>query len=167
CAIGFNTDVARRIASSSQSLRRSWRQATSPPASASSRSLANLSGSSAGGVIRYSRVVARVSSSNNSVFALIGLDDAVQHVERFRLRPLERVAADDRAVAAAIVDRAHLVEHAVEVLRLAAREDDDPATVEGRLHDMLDPRRRGRDVDLLRLVDLLRRVEFEMRRGRL
>ena len=57
-----------------------------------------------------------------------------------------------------------LGEDAVEVLGLAAREDDDAPAVEGRLHDMADARGRGRDVDVALLVDLLRRGELEMRR---
>src|SRR4029077_14259031 len=71
-----------------------------------------------------------------SVFALIDLNDLVEHGQGLLLRPLEGVAADDRAVGAAVADRAHLGEDAVEVLRLAARKDDDAPAVKGGLHDM-------------------------------
>src|SRR5262245_54386595 len=95
CAIGFNTRAAHLISSSSTSLRRSCKEATSPPASAASSSFANFSGSSAGGVIRYSLVVARASLSGKGlVFPLIDFDDLGQHVQRLLLRPLEGIAAD-------------------------------------------------------------------------
>src|SRR6516162_3319500 len=98
-----------------------------------------------------------------SVFSLIDLDDLAQHVERLPLRPLEGVPADDRAVATAVADGTHLGKDAVEILGLAAREDDDPPAVKGRLHDMADARSRGRYIDVVVLVDLLRRSKFEVR----
>ena len=97
-----------------------------------------------------------------SVFALVDFDDLVEHGQGLLLRPLEGVAADDRAVAAAVADRAHLGEDAVEVLGLAARKDDDAPAVKGGLHDMADACGGSGDVDLLLLVDRLRRGEFEM-----
>src|SRR5271154_4572378 len=101
--------------------------------------------------------------SGRSVLPLKDLDDAVQHVERFRFWPLKGVAPDDRAVGAAGIDRPYLTQDAAEVLGFAAGEDDDALAVEGRLHDVTDARRRGRDVDVLLLVDRLRRGQFEMR----
>src|SRR5262249_30223402 len=98
-----------------------------------------------------------------SVLTFIDLDDAGEHVERFRLRPLEGVAADDRAVGATGVNGPDFVEHAVESLRLTAGEDHDAAAVEGRLHHMLDARRRRRDVDALFFIDGLGCGQLEMR----
>src|SRR3954471_24399278 len=96
------------------------------------------------------------------VLALVDADDLVEHLERLVARPLERVAADDRAIAAAVADGAHLVHDAVLVLRLAAREDDDAPAVEAGLYDVAVARGGAADVDLLRLVDLLRGIELEM-----
>src|SRR5262249_38042434 len=42
--------------------------------------------------------------------ALVDVDDAVEHLERFVARTLERVAADDRAVAAAVANVASILE---------------------------------------------------------
>src|SRR5258707_9694114 len=96
------------------------------------------------------------------VLALVDPDDLVEHLERLVARPLEGVAADDRAVAAAVADGAHLVHDAILVLRLAAREDDDAAAVESGLHNMAIARGGAGYVDLLRLVNLLRGIELEM-----
>ena len=102
-----------------------------------------------------------------SISPLIDLDDLGQHVQRLLLRSLEGIAANDRAIAAAVADCSHFGEDAVEVLRLAAREDDDATAVEGGLHDVADARGRGRDVDILLLVDRLCRRQLEMRGRRL
>src|SRR5207249_1761364 len=72
------------------------------------------------------------------------------------LRTLERVAADDRAEAAAVADAADLVEHCVVRLGLAAGEDDDASTAEGALHHVAHAIAERVDLDLLALVDLLR-----------
>src|SRR5258708_16999446 len=88
------------------------------------------------------------------VLAFVDADDLIEHLERLVARPLEGVAADNRAVAAAVADGAHLVHDAILVLRLAAREDDDAAAVEAGLHDMAIARGGAGDVDLLRLVNL-------------
>src|SRR5712691_10125030 len=56
--------------------------------------------------------------------ALIDADDLVEHVERLLARPLEGVAAYDRAIGATVAQAADLVEQAFEVLGLAAREHD-------------------------------------------
>ncbi len=52
--------------------------------------------------------------------ALVDADDLVEHVEGLGARALEGVAADDRAVGAAVAQAADLGEQAFEVLRLAA-----------------------------------------------
>src|SRR5687768_2823715 len=87
--------------------------------------------------------------------------------ERVLLRTLERVPADDRAEPAAVADGAHLVEHGVVALGLAAREDHDAPPVEGRLHDVADAVGERVDLDLLALVHLLRGRHLEVRRRRL
>ena len=81
--------------------------------------------------------------------------------------PLEGVAADDRAIAAAVADGAGLVIDAVEILGRAAGEDDDAPAGEARLHDMGDALGQRADLDLLLLIDLLRLGLLEMGRRRL
>src|SRR5271165_2812961 len=51
--------------------------------------------------------------------------------------------------AAAVADRANFGKDPLEVLGLAAREDDGAPAIEGRLHDMAKARGRGRDIDFL------------------
>src|SRR6185437_14409068 len=63
-------------------------------------------------------------------------DHAVEQLERFVMRSLERVAADDRAVAAATMDASHLSKHRRIITRRTAREDHEAPTIERRLHDM-------------------------------
>src|SRR3954471_12761479 len=85
----------------------------------------------------------------------IDLHKAVEQRQRILTRPLEAVAADDRAVAAAIADRAGVVENGILVLMRTAREHHDSAAVEARLHDVAYPLRQGADRDLALLIDLL------------
>src|SRR3954467_13304787 len=84
-----------------------------------------------------------------SRLAEVDVDDLVQHLQRGFLRTLEGIAANDAAVGAAVADAAHLLEHAVEVLRLAAGEHHHAPAVEGGLHDVLDALGKRRAVDLL------------------
>src|SRR6516162_8840374 len=96
CAIGFSTRAARRIVSSSQSLRRNCSEATSPTASASSSSFANRSGSSAGGVIKYSRVVASASFCATSYLPIASSrrnPDPKKRAMRCDKRPMARFIA--------------------------------------------------------------------------
>ena len=81
------------------------------------------------------------------------------------LRPLERVAADDAAVGAAVAQAADLLIDAVEVLRLAAGEHHDAAAVERALHHVLDALGQRGAVDLL--VALLRGFQADHRGRRL
>src|SRR5258706_11341356 len=78
--------------------------------------------------------------------ALVDLQDGVEHLQGIGARPLEGVAADDRAGGAAIAQSADLVVKTIEILGLAAREHDQALAVEARLHDVLDARRQGRAV---------------------
>src|SRR6266568_7243123 len=92
--------------------------------------------------------------------ARVDLHHVGEELERLRLRPLEGVAAHDRAERAALAESADLLEHGVGALRLAAGEDDDPLSVERRLDDVAHPLRQARARDLLILVDLLRLYEL-------
>src|SRR6185312_8237038 len=76
--------------------------------------------------------------------------------ERFLPRPLEGVAAHDRAERAALRDLADFAEHLVRALGLAAREDDDALAVECTLHAMLHAVAEGLRRDAVLLEDLLR-----------
>src|SRR4029453_17246971 len=77
-----------------------------------------------------------------------------EEVQRFLLGSLEGVPAKDRAEAAAGADPAHLVHDGRGLLRLAAREDDDAAAVEGALHDVAYALGERGDRNALLLVDL-------------
>src|SRR5207249_3775595 len=97
----------------------------------------------------------------------VDIHHLAEEVERVAAGPLEGVPADDRAEAAPVPDRAHLVEERGSILRLPAREDDDAPAVEGALHDVAHPLGERRDRDALLLVDLLGRRLLDVRRGRL
>src|SRR6185437_2118692 len=102
-----------------------------------------------------------------SALALVDANPAVEQLQRLVARALEGVAADDRAVAAAVADGARLGEDAAVVLGLAAGEHDDAPPVEAGLDDMAIARRGRGDVDLLLLIDLFGGVELEEVGGRL
>src|SRR5262249_1927786 len=93
--------------------------------------------------------------------------DRREELQRLWLLPLERVASDDRAEAAAIADGADLVEDLLVLGGGAARENDGAAAVEGRLHDVPDALGERADRHLRRFVDLFRRRLLEVRRRQL
>src|SRR5215470_4502684 len=104
-----------------------------------------------------------------TLFLRPGVDahDRREELQRFRLLPLKRVASDDRAEAAAIADGANLVEDLLVLGGGAARENDDAAAVERRLHDVPHALGERADRHLRRFVDLLRRRLLEVRRRQL
>src|SRR6266851_1361202 len=74
------------------------------------------------------------------LLARVDLHHGVQEPQRVVARPLERVAPDDGAEAAAVADTAALVEDRLVVLPGGpAREDHDAAPVEGGLHHVAHP----------------------------
>src|SRR5438128_9025207 len=78
-----------------------------------------------------------------------------QELERLGLLPLERVASDDGAEAAAVADGAHLVEDRLVLVGGAAREDHDAPAVEGGLDHVAHALGERADGHLRRLVDFL------------
>src|SRR5438309_7110946 len=93
--------------------------------------------------------------------------DRREELERLGLLPLERVAPDDRAEAAAVADGAHLVEDRLVLVGGAAREDHDAPAVEGGLDYVAHALGQRADRHLRRLVDLLGRRLLQLRRGQL
>src|SRR3954447_21831752 len=129
CATGRSASMTRRHTSSVASFSRNCTAATSPASSARASVSANR-GSAVTGVIRYSRHRSGVSLNSGRSLALIDPDDRLEHLQRVLLRPLERVAADDAAVGAAVAQAADLlVDRLDAVLRLAAGEHHDPPPV--------------------------------------
>src|SRR6476469_6376217 len=95
--------------------------------------------------------------------AFVDTHDGTQEFERVLFFTLERVAAHDRAEAAAIADRAHFVEDLLISGCRASGEDDDAATSEGTLNHVLDTLGQGRNRDLVFLVNLLSLGQFDLR----
>src|SRR5438105_10512819 len=93
--------------------------------------------------------------------------DRREGLERLGLLPLERVAPDDRAEAAAVADGAHLVEDRLVLVGGAAREDHDAPAVEGGLDHVAHALGERADGHLRRLVDFLGRRLLQVRRGQL
>src|SRR5438067_1526706 len=88
--------------------------------------------------------------------ARIDVHDLVQQRDRLALGSLERVAADNRAEAAALSDAADLGQHIVGALGLATREDHYAAAVEGRLHHVPHALRQRRYRNVRRLKGFAR-----------
>src|SRR5712671_2770415 len=94
--------------------------------------------------------------------AAVDLLHLLQQLDRVGQRPLEAVAAHDRAERAAGGDALDLRQHLLGALGLAAGEDDDAAAAERTLHHVLHAVGQRGDRDLLRLVHLLRRLLLDV-----
>ena len=91
-----------------------------------------------------------------AVCVAVNVLNGLEQLERFGERPLERVAAHDRAKRTTGSQTSDLLEHGFGALGFATREDDDAATVERRLHDVAGAVGKRADRDVLCLVDLAR-----------
>src|SRR5262245_8965426 len=99
--------------------------------------LCRTSGGGSGSLSRRVRWVTPEGPAGLLHLAGVDLHDGVQEAERPLALPLERVAADDGPEAAAVADRAALLEDGLVVLAGgAAGEDHDAAAVERRLNDV-------------------------------
>src|SRR5579875_39560 len=88
--------------------------------------------------------------------ASVDIHDRFEEAQGFRLRTLERVAANDRAEAAAVTDGTHFGKDLLVGSGRATGEDDDAASIEGALHHMVDALGQCRDGNFVLLIDLLR-----------
>src|SRR3546814_8574432 len=73
-----------------------------------------------------------------SFLVLVDAHELVEHRQCLGARALEGVAADDRAVAAAIANVARVLIDRIGPLGSATRKHDDAAAIEARLNDMAD-----------------------------
>src|SRR5947209_16421386 len=92
----------------------------------------------------------------SSSLAGVDVHHAAQELDGLVARPLEGVAAHDRAERAAVAQAADLGEDLVGALGLAAGEDDDPLAVEAALHDVSGAVGEGLPRDRVLLEHLLR-----------
>ncbi|KAG5718287.1 hypothetical protein E4T56_gene15445, partial [Termitomyces sp. T112] len=76
------------------------------------------------------RVFCFAKAAKDLFLALVDVDQFAQHGQRFVARALERVTADDRAIAAAVANVARVLIDGIGALGGPAREDNDAATVE-------------------------------------
>src|SRR3989338_1923572 len=87
--------------------------------------------------------------------ALVDFDQLGQHIQSILALALERVAPDDRAIAAAVADRARIVIDRIRALCRPAREHHDPPPGKACIHAVLHPRLLLCDVDLFLFINLL------------
>src|SRR5208283_5753530 len=111
----------------------------------------------------------RVSSTEgrSAPSAFVNVDDLAEQRDRFGLRTLKAVAADDRAVTAAGLDSADGIQQRVVGFLGAARENHDAPAVEGRLDDVLDARRERLERNLVGVVRFFGLGLFDESGGRL
>ena len=81
-----------------------------------------------------SRQNSRQETVIGSDFSAIDIDDITKQIQRLITRTLESVAADDRAICAAITHRPHFIKKPVTIFCSAAREHHDPASGKRGLH---------------------------------
>src|SRR5579859_4438521 len=94
--------------------------------------------------------------------AFVDTHDGIEEFESIGLFALERVAAYDGAEAAAIADGTHLFKEGLIGGGGTARKDDDAATIEGALYDIMHAVGQGRDGNFVLLIDFLRLGQFDL-----